>query len=122
VRCVRGRIFDIGVDVRKGSPTYGQWKGAELSAEKGEQLYIPVGFAHGFFTIEPDTEVVYKVTAYYAPECDGGIRWSDPAIGIEWPDVGSETLVSDKDAVLPLLSDFDSPFEYDGTPLSLTMV
>lgn len=119
VRCIRGRIFDVAVDVRRGSPTYGKWVGAELSAENGHQLYVPVGFAHGFVTLEPSTEVTYKVSDFYAPANDGGIRWDDPTIGLDWPlPAGVTPMLSPKDEKLPLLADFDSPFEYDGTPLS----
>ena len=119
VRCIRGRIFDVAVDLRKGSPTYGQWVGAELSAENGHQLFIPIGFAHGFVTLEPDCEVTYKCSDTYAPEHDGGIRWNDPAIGIEWPIPDGEVPeLSAKDSVQPLLADFDSPFPYDGRPLA----
>lgn len=118
VRCSRGRIFDVAVDVRRGSPSYGRWVGAELSADGGDQLFVPVGFAHGFLTLEPDCEVLYKASAFYSPADDGGIRWDDPAIGIEWPlPPGAEVLTSDKDALLPSLSEFDSPFPYDGRPL-----
>lgn len=118
VRCIRGRIFDVAVDVRKGSPTYGQWVGAELSAENGHQLFIPIGFAHGFLTLEPDCEVSYKCSDTYAPDHDGGIRWDDPAIGIDWPmPEGIVPELSAKDAEQPLLADFDSPFAYDGHPL-----
>lgn len=119
VRCIRGRIFDVAVDIRRGSPTYGQWTGTELSADNGHQLFIPIGFAHGFVTLEPDCEVIYKCSDTYAPEHDGGIRWDDPALGIAWPipaDVTPE--LSAKDKVQPLLDDFDSPFPYDGRPLS----
>jgi len=116
VRCARGRILDVAVDLRRGSPTYGRWVGAELSADNGRQLLIPIGFGHGFVTLEPDCEVAYKCTALYAPESDGGVRWDDPAIGIAWPLQG-EPVLSDKDRVQPLLADFDSPFDYDGRPL-----
>ena len=120
VRCLRGAIFDVAVDVRKGSPTYGQWVGAELSQDNGQQLFIPVGFAHGFITLAPDTEVFYKVTDFYAPPCDGGLRWNDPAIGVEWPGLAGEPPhLSEKDEKLPFLDEFDSPFPYDGHPLSL---
>jgi dTDP-4-dehydrorhamnose 3,5-epimerase len=119
VRCVRGAIFDVAVDIRKGSPTYGQWVGAELSAENGHQLFIPIGFAHGFVTLEDNCEVSYKCSDTYAPESDGGIRWDDPAIGIDWPmPAGTAPELSAKDAVQPLLADFDSPFPYDGRPLA----
>jgi dTDP-4-dehydrorhamnose 3,5-epimerase len=118
VRCVRGRILDIAVDLRMGSPTYGKWVGAELSAENGRQLFVPIGFGHAFLTLEPDTEVIYKVTDYYAPECDGGLRWDDPDIGVEWNMTGGEPKLSGKDAILPLLRDFQSPFPYDGSPLA----
>ncbi|WP_242097957.1 dTDP-4-dehydrorhamnose 3,5-epimerase [Sphingomonas sp. CROZ-RG-20F-R02-07] len=119
VRCIRGRIFDVAVDVRRGSPTYGEWVGAELSAENGHQLFIPVGFAHGFLTLEPDCEVAYKCSDTYAPEQDGGIRWDDPAIGIAWPiPAGIAPELSTKDKVQPRLADFDSPFVYDARPLT----
>ncbi len=122
VRCIRGAIFDVAVDVRKDSPTYGQWVGAELSAENGHQLFVPIGFAHAFLTLEDDCEVSYKCSDLYAPTCDGGVRWNDPAIGaggIDWPmPSGVTPELSAKDAVLPLLADFDSPFPYDGRPLA----
>lgn len=127
VRCIRGRIFDVAVDVRRGSPTYGQWVGAELSAENGHQLFIPIGFAHGFVTLEPDCEVTYKCSDTYAPDHDGGIRWDDPALtalsgqdgGIDWPiHPGASPELSEKDGRQPLLADFDSPFPYDGRPLA----
>jgi dTDP-4-dehydrorhamnose 3,5-epimerase len=116
VRCVRGRIFDVAVDVRAGSPTYGQWVGAELSAENGHQLFVPVGFAHGFLTLEPDCEVSYKCSDTYAPAQDGGVRWN--SVGIDWPlPAGTTPELSAKDANAPALADFDSPFAYDGRPL-----
>ena len=119
VRCIRGRIFDVAVDIRAASPTYGQWVGAELSAENGHQLFVPVGFAHGFLTLEDNCEVTYKCSDTYAPESDGGIRWDDSAIGIEWPmPAGTAPELSVKDAIQPLLADFDSPFPYDGRPLT----
>jgi dTDP-4-dehydrorhamnose 3,5-epimerase len=118
VRCVRGRIWDVAADVRSGSPTFGRWVGAELTPENGLQLFIPVGFAHGFLTLEPDTEVEYKVTDFYAPDCDGGLIWNDPTLAIEWPLAGEAPVLSAKDARLPPLADFQSPFAYDGEPLS----
>lgn len=117
VRCVRGRILDYAVDLRKGSPTYGKHVVAELTADNGAQLFIPIGFGHAFVTLEPDSEVVYKVSDYYAPACDGGIRWDDPAIGIAWPYPPDQVVLSDKDLALPGLDGFDSPFAYDGAPL-----
>ena len=117
VRCIRGRIFDVAVDVRAGSPTFGQWVGAELSADNGHQLYIPIGFAHGFLTLEPDCEVTYKCSDTYAPKHDGGIRWD--SVGINWPlPVGVAPELSAKDARQPSLADFDGPFLYDGRPLA----
>jgi dTDP-4-dehydrorhamnose 3,5-epimerase len=117
VRCIRGRIFDVAVDVRAGSPTWGQWVGAELSAENGHQLFIPIGFAHGFVTLEPDCEVTYKCSDTYAPQADGGIRWD--SAGIDWPiPAGTTPELSPKDLVQPTLSQFDSPFPYDGRPLA----
>lgn len=119
VRCIRGRIFDVAVDIRVNSPTYGRWVGAELSDANGQQLFIPAGFAHGFMTLEPNCEVVYKCSDTYAPEVDGGIFWNDPAIGIDWPAPrGAEVLLSDKDRNQPPLADFESQFSYDGRPLS----
>ena len=119
VRCIRGSIYDVAVDIRKGSPTYGKWVGAVLSAENGHQLYVPVGYAHGFVTLEPDTEVTYKVSDLYAPKNDGGILWNDPDIGIDWPlPAGVAPVLSGKDETHPLLKDFDNPFDYDGVPLA----
>jgi dTDP-4-dehydrorhamnose 3,5-epimerase len=112
IRVLRGAIFDVAVDLRKGSPDYGRWVGAELSAEKWNQLLVPIGFAHGFMTLTPDVEVLYKVSAPYSRESEGAILWNDPAIGIEWPGEG-EAILSDKDQVAPLLKDFDSPFLYE---------
>lgn len=109
VRCGRGAIFDVAVDVRRGSPTYGKCEGYELTAENGHQLYVPVGFAHGFVTLEPDSEIVYKCTDYYAPETEGAVRWD--SCGIDWP-LSVDPILSDKDAIAPALADFDSPFIY----------
>jgi dTDP-4-dehydrorhamnose 3,5-epimerase len=117
VRCVRGRIWDVAVDLRRASPTFGQWVGAELSAEAGDELFIPKGYGHGFLTLEDDCEVIYKVDALYAPEADGGIMWNDPALAIDWPLGGAAPQLSDKDMKLPLLADLDLDFPYDGKPL-----
>lgn len=111
VRCGRGRLFDVVVDIRTGSPTFGHWIGVELSAESGRQILVPKGFLHGFVTREPDTEICYKCTDYYAPECDGAVRWD--SCGIDWKLTGDPVL-SEKDAASPALSDFDSPFVWGG--------
>ena len=111
VRCGRGAIFDVAVDIRRGSRTYGNWAGFTLSAENGTQLYIPAGFAHGFATLEPDSEIIYKCSDYYTPETEGSLRWDDPAIGIGWPVTG-DAVLSEKDAVASLLADLNSPFEF----------
>ena len=116
VRCGRGVLFDVAVDIRKGSPTYGQWVGVELSAENGRQLLIPEGFLHGFVTRAPDTEILYKCTDYYAPECDGAVRFDDPDIGIDWGIDPDNAILSQKDAAAPALRDFESPFVYGETP------
>ena len=110
VRCGRGRLFDVAVDIRKGSPTFGRWIGFELSFENGRQLLIPAGFLHGFVTLEPDTEIVYKCSDYYAPDCDGAVRWD--SCGIDWPDFGAAPVLSLKDAAAPTLAEFNSPFTY----------
>lgn len=117
VRCLRGRIYDVAVDLRRASPTYKQWLGVELSAENGDQLFIPAGYAHGFLTLEPDCEVAYKVDSPYAPDADGGIAWNDPEIGVSWPLEGRAPLLSDKDSALPSLSLTDTDFFYDGNPM-----
>lgn len=114
LRCVVGAIFDVAVDIRKGSPTYGRWVGAELSAENRQQLLVPKGFAHGYVTLTDACEVLYKVTDYYAPRAEGGVRWSDPAIGIDWPIPVLEITANDRDNAAPLLAEVDSPFVYEG--------
>lgn len=113
VRCGRGRLFDVAVDIRRGSPAYGRWFGIELSFENGLQLLIPEGFLHGFVTREPDTEVIYKCTDYYAPDCDGAVAWD--SCGIDWALTGDPVL-SAKDAAAPPLAGFDSPFVYEARP------
>lgn len=112
IRVLRGSIFDVAVDIRKGSPSYGKWVAVELSAEKFNQLLIPGGFAHGFMTLTPDVEVLYKVSAPYARDSEGAIVWDDPDISIDWPRAG-DAILSEKDAVAPRLADFDSPFAYE---------
>lgn len=111
VRCGRGRLFDVAVDIRKGSPTYGRWFGTELSTENGRQLLIPKGFLHGFVTREPDTEILYKCTDYYAPDCDGAVRWD--SCGIDWG-LADPPILSERDAAAPPLAAFDSPFTWEG--------
>ena len=112
VRCGRGAIFDVAVDIRRGSPTYGRWVGRELSAENGVQFFVPKGFAHGFVTLRPDSEIVYKCSDYYAPETEGAVRWDDPTLGIAWPLEG-EPVLSGKDAAAPSLADLVSPFVWE---------
>ncbi|NDW02526.1 MULTISPECIES: dTDP-4-dehydrorhamnose 3,5-epimerase [unclassified Salipiger] len=114
VRCGRGALFDVAVDIRKGSPTYGQWVGYELSFENGRQLLVPAGFAHGFVTLQPETEIIYKCSDTYAPETEGAVVWNDPDIGIDWPFAG-EAVLSEKDAAAPRLKDIDSPFTFEGS-------
>ena len=103
LRVSRGAIFDVAVDIRRGSPTYAKWVGVELSAENYRQLFIPRGFAHGFITLTDDVEVQYKADNFYSPDCDGNIRWNDPEIGVMWPI--SPRVLSDKDSSAPLLSE-----------------
>ena len=113
VRCGRGALFDVAVDIRRGSPTFGQWFGVELTAQNGKQLLVPKGFLHGFVTRAADTEIVYKCTDYYAPDCDGAVRFDDPGIGIDWGIDPAAAVLSAKDKVAPLLTDFVSPFVYE---------
>ena len=111
VRVVRGSILDVAVDIRRSSPTFGRHVKAVLSAANWQQILVPAGFAHGFVTLEPDTEVVYKVTNYYAPQHDRGVMWNDPALGIEWPVSGDDVTLSDKDRKQPLLADAPDLFD-----------
>ena len=116
VRCGRGCLFDVAVDIRRGSPTYGQWTGVELSFENGRQLLVPKGFAHGFVTRAPETEILYKCTDGYAPETEGAIHFADPGLGIDWGIAASDAVLSGKDANAPGFAGFDSPFVYEATP------
>jgi dTDP-4-dehydrorhamnose 3,5-epimerase len=118
VTVLRGRILDVAVDLRRGSPTYGKHVATELSAATGRLLYIPVGFAHGYITLEDDVLLMYKVSDYYAPASDSGICWNDPDIAIPWPFKDTDIIKSDKDGRLPLLRKFVSPFDYNGHPLA----
>ena len=111
VRVVRGAVFDVAVDLRRGSTTYGRYVSAVLSAEAWNQILVPVGFAHGFMTLEPDTEVIYKVSEYYAPDHDKGLLWNDPALGIAWPIPETKAILSDKDRRQPRLAELMSPFD-----------
>jgi len=105
VRVVQGAVFDVAVDIRRGSPTFGRWAGAELSAANKRQMWIPAGFAHGFLTLEDDTQFLYKTTDYYAKASERAIRWNDAAIGIAWPELGTEPALADKDAAAPGLAE-----------------
>ena len=110
IRCTRGKIFDVAVDIRRGSPAYGKWQGVELSPENGRQLLVPKGFLHGFLTLEDGTEVQYKCSDYYAPECDGAVRWD--SLAIDWP-LGGAPILSEKDAAAVPFSEFQSPFVWN---------
>jgi len=110
VRVLQGSVYDVAVDLRAGSPTYGQWRGETLTASGGEQLFIPGGFAHAFCTLEPDTVVAYKVDDFYSPSHDSGLIWNDPDLAIDWPVALGEVVLSDKDLRLGRFADFVSPF------------
>lgn len=112
IQVVRGAIFDVALDLRNGSPWFGQFVGAEISADNWNQILVPAGFAHGLCTLEPNTAVIYKVTAPYSPDHEGGICWNDPDLQIPWPISPQDALLSDRDQSLPRLSELDSPFEY----------
>lgn len=119
VRCTAGAIWDVAVDIRAGSPTFGRWVSARLTAMGGEQLYVPVGFAHGFITLTADAEVLYKASDFYAPAVEGSIRWDDPELAIDWPLDRGEPTLSAKDAAAPPLSALAARFPYDGDPLGV---
>lgn len=110
VRVARGAVLDVAVDVRKSSPTYGQWVAEELSAENGAQLWVPRGFLHGFITLTPDVDLLYKVDGFYSPDSDGAVRFDDPDIGIDWGIDPTQAVLSDKDAKAPPFRDFVTPF------------
>ncbi len=109
VRCTRGAVFDVAVDIREGSPAYGKWVGLELTQGNGKQLFVPKGFLHGFVTLEPHTEIQYKCSDYYAPECDGSVLWS--SLDIQWP-LNADPVLSDKDAAAISFQEFNSPFTF----------
>jgi dTDP-4-dehydrorhamnose 3,5-epimerase len=111
VRVLHGAVYDVAVDLRRGSSSYGKWCGARLTADGGEQIFVPRGFAHGYCTLEPETVVAYKVDAYYAPHSEAGLIWNDPEIGIDWTIPTSRVLVSDKDSKLSQLRAFETPFK-----------
>ena len=111
VSVISGEVFDVAVDIRKDSPKFGQWEGYELSAENGHQLYIPIGFAHGFLTLKPNSEIVYKCTDYYAPNSEGSLRWNDPTIGIKWP-LLETPIINARDTAAPLFKEFKTPFRF----------
>lgn len=105
VRVAAGAVFDVAVDMRRSSPNFGRWAGVELTAKNNRQLWIPPGFAHGFFVLTETADFLYKTTDYYAPAAEGAVRWNDPDIGIQWPDLGMLPMLSPKDAVAPYFSD-----------------
>lgn len=114
VRCGKGALFDVAVDIRKGSPTFGQWFGVELTFENGKQLMIPEGFLHGFATRAPDTEIIYKCSDVYAPQCDGAVRFDDPDLAIDWNLGGATAILSDKDAAAQSFAALENPFVFNG--------
>ena len=110
VTCTAGALLDVAVDIRASSPTFGKYVSAELTAENAHQLWVPPGFAHGFCTLQPNTVINYKVTDYYAPDCDRGLLWNDPALSIDWPVAVGDAILSDKDKMQPLLAELETNF------------
>ena len=113
IRCGKGRLYDVMVDIRRGSPTFGKSFGVELSFENGKQVLVPAGLAHGFVTREPGTEIIYKCTDDYAPETEGALLWNDPALNIDWGINDADAVLSDKDKIAPKLADLESPFSFE---------
>jgi dTDP-4-dehydrorhamnose 3,5-epimerase len=118
VYCTKGAIFDVVVDLRRGSPTFARSATVKLSASNGRQLYVPIGFGHGFLTLEDHTEVAYKVSNLYEPDLEQGVAWNDPDLAISWPLERRTPILSDRDAGLPKVSEIESPFVYDGIPMN----
>jgi dTDP-4-dehydrorhamnose 3,5-epimerase len=114
VRCARGKIYDVAVDIRRGSPTYGKWAGVELDDSGNKMFWVPVGFAHGFCALSAEADVSYKVTGYWSPAVDGGVRWNDPAVAVRWPMAPGSELMTAKDRSLPLLADAEHDFAWKG--------
>lgn len=114
IRVLKGSVFDVALDIRRGSPSYGRWLGVELSAERSNQLLVPIGFAHGFMTLAADAEVMYKVSAPYSKAGEGVVLWNDPELAIAWPDLGVEPVADDRDRLAPRFADLQSPFVYQG--------
>jgi dTDP-4-dehydrorhamnose 3,5-epimerase len=114
VRVLHGSVYDVAVDLRLGSPTYGRWDGVTLTARDGDQLFVPPGFAHAFCTLEPDTVVAYKVDSFYSPTHDSGLIWNDPTLAIDWPVAPGDAVLSDKDLKLGRFAELKSPFKYEG--------
>jgi dTDP-4-dehydrorhamnose 3,5-epimerase len=116
IRCSRGSIFDVAVDIRRGSPSFGRYLATVLSEENWHQLYVPAGFAHGYCTLEPDTEVIYKVSAYYDPQSERGVAWDDPELGISWPASAEAAILTDRDRAWPRLRELADCFSYSDWP------
>jgi dTDP-4-dehydrorhamnose 3,5-epimerase len=116
VRCLEGAIFDVAVDLRRDSPTFGQWEAVNLTPEANNQLWIPVGFGHGFCTLKPNSVVAYRVTDFYNPSCDLGVAWDDPAIGIDWPAEANADTLSTKDRQQPRVADLSTNFSIKDGP------